>query len=102
MVDLYITTFHIRSYLLDQLDGVLRKLNPLARIQEVVTSRQALVNDMLTVVYTVEEDKIETNGPYLINKLRDIGGSLLDDGNQGYRPYENLDRLLNKLAMLDA
>ena len=100
MVNLYITQIHIRSYLLDQMDRQARRANSTDMVEDVMASRQTLVDDMLAIVWQVPEDTLEANGHSLVNKLRDIGLALLNDGSSE-RSFNNLDRLLAKLERID-
>ena len=101
MVNLYITQIHIRSYLMDQMHRAAMKTGDLAVVGEIKEARQLLINDMLAIVYQMPEKCLEANGFSLVGKLRDIGISLLDEGNDPHLAYANLDRLLAKLDRLD-
>jgi hypothetical protein len=101
MVNLYITQIHVRSFLMDQMHRAAIKAGDHAVVGDVKESRQALINDMLAIVYQMPEATLEANGFSLVGKLRDIGISLLDEENDPQLAYANLDRLLAKLDRLD-
>jgi hypothetical protein len=102
MVNLYITQFHIRSFLLDQMDRAAGEIGDSPTALWVFNARQSLVDDMLAIVYQMPEKTLEANGYSLIPKLRDIGLALLSE-NAGHsaKALANLDRLLKKLERLD-
>lgn len=99
MVNLYITQIHIRSFLLEQMASIVQSHDTVIS-NEISSSRQNLVNDMLAIVYQMPEDTLEANGNSLISKLRDIGLSLLNESSSAMS-FVNLDRLLAKLDRLD-
>jgi hypothetical protein len=101
MVNLYITQIHIRSFLMDQMHAVAKRQNQAAIVDQIVVSRQALIDDMLAICYQSPEAILEANGHSLIGKLRDIGMSLLEDETNPVQAFANLDRLLAKLDRLD-
>lgn len=100
MVNLYISQIHIRSFLLEQMASTAQRNHDATVMNEVSSSRQNLVNDMLAIVYQMPEDTLEANGNSLISKLRDIGLSLLNESGSAMS-FVNLDRLLAKLDRLD-
>lgn len=100
MVNLHISQIHVRSFLLEQMASVAHSSQDATEMAEILQSRQNLVNDMLAIVYQMPEDTLAANGNSLINKLRDIGLSLLSNG-ESEMSFVNLDRLLAKLDRLD-
>lgn len=100
MINLHISQIHIRSFILEQMASVAQRLEDTTEIADILQSRQNLVNDMLAIVYQMPEDTLAANGNSLINKLRDIGLSLLSHSNSEMS-FLNLDRLLAKLDRLD-
>jgi hypothetical protein len=100
-VNIYITQLHIRLFLLDQIDHLLKERGAFATSLEITNERQRIVDDMLAILYQMPEDTLEANGGSLVPKIRDIGLALLNDDANPDVALVNLDRLLAKLEVLD-
>lgn len=101
IVNIYITQLHIRLYLLDQIDHLLKERGATATSPEITNERQRIVDDMLAILYQMPEDTLEANGASLVPKIRDIGLALLNEDTNPDVALVNLDRLLAKLEILD-
>jgi hypothetical protein len=106
--NLYITQLHVRSNLLEQMNGLSKSMGVAGTPPEIINERQNIVTDMLEILYHMPQETLEANGHSLIPKIRDIGSALLDEVRTGDRPQPlgskaavNLDRLLAKLESLD-
>jgi len=100
-VNLYITQLHIRSSILDQMDGLSKHSGELEIASDIPNERQRIVDDMLEILYQMPEETLEANGYSLVPKLRDIGSVLLHEVRHGDQLQGKLDRLLAKLERLD-
>lgn len=100
-VNIYITQLHIRLYLLDQIDHLLKEKGATSTSPEITIERQRIVDDMLAILYQMPEDTLEANGVSLVPKIRAIGLALLNEDANPDVVLVNLDRLLAKLEILD-
>lgn len=101
-VNLYITNMQIRSYIMDQMFHVAQLQQDQRTVDEIVTGRQNLVDDMLAIVYQMPESVLEVNGFTLVHKLRAIGLALLsDDCGISEAATVKLNKLIAKLERID-
>ncbi|KAF2016645.1 hypothetical protein BU24DRAFT_462777 [Aaosphaeria arxii CBS 175.79] len=105
-VNIRVTQLHIRSNLLEQMNGLARTQNLLITPSIIVEERHRVVDELLEVLEEMPHEVFDANGCSIIPKIRDIGSALLDEvrtGTQGgnLQASMNLDRLLKKLEELD-
>lgn len=110
VANLYITQLHIRSNLFEQLQALLRA-DPLgihagAGEVDIPLERQRIVDDLLEILSHTSVETLEANGHCLVPKIRDIGAALLEEvgvlgGKVSEKAQRNLERILQKLEMLD-
>lgn len=100
-VNIYITQLHIRLYLLDHIDHLLKERGATVTSPEITNERQRIVDDTLAIIYQMPEDVLEANGVSLVPKIRAIGLALLNEDANPDVALVNLDRLLAKLEILD-
>jgi hypothetical protein len=99
IANLFITSLHIRSNLLQKLDPT----------QKSVLEHQKIVDDLLEILYHLPQAVFNANGSSVVPKIRDIGAAYLEQVERGHRighadgdsPRGKLERVLRKLDDLD-
>lgn len=99
IANIFITSLHIRSNLLQKLDPTEKSL----------PEHQKIVDDLLEILYHLPQAVFNANGSSVVPKIRDIGAAYLEQVEKGHGAGQTdgdsarckLERLLRKLDDLD-
>ncbi|KAK7398675.1 hypothetical protein QQX98_011946 [Neonectria punicea] len=99
IANLFITSLHIRSNLLQKLDPTPKSL----------PEHQKIVDDLLEILYHLPQAVFNANGSSVVPKIRDIGAAYLEQVEKGHGTGQTdgdsarskLERVLRKLDDLD-
>jgi hypothetical protein len=105
-VNLKVTSLHIRSNLLEQMNTLAKDRKLLVTPEAILRERGLVVDELLDVLYAMPEVVFDANGYSIVSKIRDIGSAIIDELRTGSRDQTlhaamNMDRLLVKLENLD-
>lgn len=91
IVNIFITSLHIRSNLLQNLGAA----------GDDITEHQRIMDDVLEVLYHLPREAFDANGSSLVPKVRDIGAAYLERVRAGgHATQEHVVGAQNKLARL--